>query len=79
MNWLTVIGFAALLSLVLSVVVLVLLARRRRVEPLPDGDYAVTIIRTYETPQGVATVFKIDEPEGLKGQTVTIVKGKGNE
>lgn len=75
MNWLVIIGFVALLALVLSGVVLVFLTRRK-LEPLPDGDYIVTIIGTRETPQGVATVFKIDEPKELRGHTVTIVKEK---
>ena len=77
MYWVGVIGLVALLSLVLSVVLLVLqLRRRRKFGPLPDGDYVVTIIETRGTPQGVATVFRVDEPEEFKGHTVTIVKGK---
>ena len=77
MNWLIIVGFVALLAFVLSSVLLVLQVRRRRVEPLPDGDYIVTIIETRMTPQGVATVFKVDEPKEAKGRIVTIVKGKG--
>ena len=76
MNWLVVIGFVALLSLILSVVVLVFLTHRGRIEPLPDGDYIVSIIETRETPRGVATVFKVDEPKELQGRIVTIVKEK---
>ena len=76
LTWLMVVGFVALLALILSVVVLVFLTRRRRFEPLPDGDYIVTVIGTRETPQGVATVFKVDEPKELRGRIVTIVKGK---
>ena len=76
MSWLAVIGFVALISLVLSGVVLLVLLRRRKVEALPDGDYLVTVIGTRETPQGVATTFRVDEPKEAAGQVVTIVKGK---
>ena len=76
MNWLVIIGFVALFSLVLSSVVLIFLARKRKVDPLPDGDYVVSIVGTRETPEGVATVFKIDEPKEFQGHTVTVVKGK---
>ena len=76
MNWLVIIGFFTLIALVLSGVVLLLLLRRRGVEALPDGDYLVTIIGTHETPRGVATVFRVDEPKEAEGQVVTIVKGK---
>lgn len=78
MNWLLIVGLVALLALILSVVVLVFLTRRGMIEPLPDGDYIVTIIETRETPRGIATVFKVDEPKELQGRVVTIVKGKGN-
>ncbi len=78
MDWLIVIGFVALLSLILSVVFIVL-TLRKRIEPLPDGDYLVTIVETRETPRGVATVFKIDEPKEFEGHTVTVVKEKTEE
>lgn len=76
MNWLVVVGFVALLSLVVSAVLLVFMMKLRGIEPLPDGDYVATIIETRETPLGTATIFRVDEPKEFKGQTVTIVKGK---
>ena len=76
MNWIVVVGFVAVASLILSTVVLVLLARRRKLEALPDGDYIVTEVDIRETPRGVATVFRVEEPKEFQGQTVTIVKGK---
>jgi len=76
MNWIVVVGIVALASLILSTVVLVLLAHRRKFEPLPDGDYIVTIVETHDTPQGLATVFRVNEPKEFRGQTVTIVKEK---
>ena len=78
MNWLVVVGFVALLALVLSGTLFVFMAKRRKVRPLPDGDYSVTIVETHDTLQGVVTVFRIDEPEELKGQKVTIKEGKTN-
>lgn len=76
MNWLYAVGFVALAALFLSVTVLVLMTRKGKFEPLPDGDYIVTIIEVRESPRGVETVFRIDEPVGFKGRTVTMVKGK---
>jgi len=77
MNWGIVgVGFVALVSLVLSGVVLMFQIRRRRIASLPDGDYTVTIIETRKTLRGVATVFRIDEPEEFKGHVITIVKEK---
>lgn len=70
------IGFVALLSLLISVVVLILVARRKRFTSLPDGDYIATIIKTRETLTGTETVFKVDEPKEFRGHTVTIVRGK---
>ena len=71
-----VIGLTALVSFVLSVTLVVFQIRRKRVEPLPNGDYVVTIVETCETLQGSATVFRIDEPKEFQGRTVTMVKGK---
>jgi len=76
MNWIVAVGIVALASLILSTVVLILLARRRKFEPLPDGDYVVSVVETRNIPQGVATVFKIEEPKEFEGHTVTIVKEK---
>ena len=74
MNWLATIGFVALIALVLSVVMLVFILKRRGLRELPDGDYVVSVMETRNIPQGVATVFKIEEPKEFKGHTVTIVK-----
>jgi len=76
MNWIVAVGIVALASLILSTLVLLLLARRNGAEALPDGDYVVTVVSTHETPQGVATVFRVEGPKEFEGQTVTIVKEK---
>ena len=76
MNWLAIIGFVALIALVLSVVVFVFTLKRRVLHELPDGDYVVSVMETRNIPRGVATVFKIEEPKEFKGHTVTIVKEK---
>ncbi len=78
MSWLVIVGLVALLALVLSGVVFVFVLRRK-VESLPDGDYMVTIVDVHETPQGVATVFRVDGPKEYKGHRVTIVKEASNE
>ena len=77
MNWLFAVGFVALIALGLSGVVLVFMMRRKRdVGPLPDGDYVVTIVGIRETPRGVETTFKVDEPVEARGRTVTVVREK---
>jgi hypothetical protein len=73
--YIVMIGLLALLVLVASGV-LIVLARRRRPGPLPDGDYVVTVVKTEETPAGVVDTFRIDEPKELQGRTVRIVRGK---
>jgi hypothetical protein len=71
--YIVMIGLLALLVLVASGA-LIMAARRRRPASLPDGDYTVTVIKTEETPSGIVDVFRIDEPEELRGRTVRIVR-----
>jgi len=73
MYWIGIIGLLALVFFVVSVVLFVY--GRRKVEPLPDGDYVVTVVGTHETPGGTATVFRVDEPKEFEGKLVTVVKG----
>lgn len=74
-DWVFGIVFLALFCVLVLAMAVMVFRRRRKVEPLPDGDYTVTMIGTHETPQGVATVFKVDSPEQFKGRTVTVVRG----
>ena len=79
MNWIVVVGFAALIVLVLSCILLLFTLRHRRdIRPLPDGDYFVTMVGVRETPLGVETTYKVDEPVELRGRTVKVVQEKAN-
>lgn len=68
---------AALVIFALSVMVLVMARRQRRLTELPDGDYIVSVEEVRNGPRGPEVVYIVDSPGPMQGRRV-VVKGSQN-
>ncbi len=75
MYWVAVIGFCAVLCLIVATFILLYKGKKPSVE-LPDGDYVVRVEEVRETLRGTETVYIVEEPKRFEGQRIVIAQGK---